>query len=147
MLQRATTLHFAVVFLLYQSEIKSCVHLSLALCLLGVEIKDCQRTTQTAVVFFSLGNETTLGQPKGAQNTSRRISLPWALQVKPQPWDPLTHSQRLVGSRHLRALLSPSPLSHLGSGLRVPSIPSWPGSSSAAMGMTVPTQHLTFHVC
>lgn len=38
--------------------------------------------------------------------------------------------QRLVGSRHLSALLSPSPLSHLGSGLRVPSIPSWPGPSS-----------------
>lgn len=64
LLQRATTLHFAVGFLLYQAEINSRVDLSLAVCLLGVEIKDCQRTAQTAVVFFSLGSETTLGQRK-----------------------------------------------------------------------------------
>lgn len=129
MLQGAATLHFAVGFLLYHPEINSCVSLSLALWLLGAEIKNQQRTTETAVVFFSLGNETTSGQSKGAQDARRRISLPRPLQAKLQPWDPLT-PQNLVDSRHLSALLSPSSLSHLGAGLRIPSIPSWPGPSS-----------------
>lgn len=87
---------FAVGFLLYHPEINSCTSLSLALWLLGAEIKNRQRTTEIAVVFFSLGNETTLGQSKGAQDARRRISLPWPLQVKLQPWDPLT-PQNLVG--------------------------------------------------
>lgn len=41
-----------------------------------------------------------------------------------------SHHQCLEGSKHLSLLLSPSPLSLLGSGLQVLSIPSWTGPSS-----------------
>lgn len=116
------------------------------------EIKNQQRTAQTTVVFFfsPLGSENTSGQSEGAQNGRGRVSLPWPLQVQPQPWDALTlpTSGGFEVSWGLAFPFLSFPLGFLAPDRLHPILArpqlSWDG---AVMRMGLPAWHLTFHVC